>query len=150
MAITGEKVSHVALSFGPFVVHSVLLGVQTTYWLSFEKKYTVEAMLTPPEPVSVDIDSIVERYDGSPYDFGGLLYLGLYYFCKNRLGLRIPGGNYWASKRRFMCTEFASQVLESQQESMVSPKDLEYLLVKKGFRYCDIRTLTPEQGLKRP
>lgn len=137
MSITGERVSHVALAFGPFVVHSVLLGVQTTYWLSFEKKYTIEAELIPPEPIDIDIDSIVDRFDGSPYDFGGLLYLGLYYFCKNRLGFRIPGGNYWAAKNAFMCTEFASQVLESTQENMLSPGELEKTLLNSGFKRLD-------------
>jgi hypothetical protein len=117
------------------------MGVEVTHWRSFEKKYRIDAeLIHSGYPMRIDIDQVIDNYDGLPYDFGGLVYLGLYYFVRNRLGFEIPGGNYWASKRHYMCTEFASQVLESKQESMVSPGDLEQLLIKKGFEYIDPST----------
>lgn len=124
-AVTKEPVSHCAIEDGGFVIHSNLLGVHIESLEHFSKKceigYSVEASIT-----IVQVRNSLAKYEGSGYDIGGLLYLGL------RLVLPcLPKKNLWQSSGMFLCTEWVTEVLDGTADSLITPYGLYQRLIEQ-------------------
>jgi hypothetical protein len=124
LAVTKEPVSHCAISYGPWVIHSNLRGVHVELCTSFEK--TSEIVFSVPVrdnwPATLRALSTSEF---RPYDIGALLYLGLRYLCP-----WLPKKNLWQSSGMFLCTEWVTAVLDGTPDSMITPYGL-YLRLKE-------------------
>lgn len=120
--LTEEPVSHVALRFGELVVHATAFGVTACPYLDIAHKvvYAVDSPhLSPDEALS-------KRR--SLYDYGALLYLGLRYLLKKYLKISLPKANLWAASGMYTCTEFATQMLDGEPDSLITPFQLYILL----------------------
>lgn len=133
--LTGEPYTHVALRLGDEVLHSSLKGVETTTWTEFKSTRKVEASLfvnpQPTEP-SARFASIFAEYEGSGYDYRALLWLGARYAFKKYLGISIPKVNLWGITGMYTCTEFVTDVLDGEEDSLITPYQLYKRLSSNG------------------
>jgi len=68
----------------------------------------------------------VDSYEGSMYDYGAFLYIGL----KCLLPF-LPKINLWQTTGMFLCTEWVQEVLGREIDSMITPYKLYELLSQK-------------------
>lgn len=118
---TGEPCSHVALECAGWVVHSNLFGVRVDLLVDFLQVADVVYEL----PVPMDAGMILSKYlqyRHSGYDFGALMYL----FLRSIPGFKfiLPEKNLWKSNGMFLCTEWATQVLQNKENSVITPYQL--------------------------
>lgn len=107
-----EPVSHSAFVFDDkLVVHSDLSGVRLEWFGKFKKRVDIVEELIYDLPLEKEEEvyrSILDRFDGQPYDWGAF-----FYFCWRGLlhrffGAKMPVRNPWGRKDWFLCTELAS------------------------------------------
>jgi hypothetical protein len=119
-SLTGEPVSHVAFQYGDFILHSTLCGpeIRTAGWgrQHYEVLFEVELHSSPERLMSV-----MDRVDRKGYDFSGLLYLGLRYMMKKYLRMSLPKANLWDCSGMLTCVEFATLVIDSKADPMLTP-----------------------------
>lgn len=123
--VTEEPVSHCALECGGWVIHSNLLGVHVELSQTFCKNSTVLYSLD----IDLDINKIMSalsRYEGSRYDLGAMLYLGL-----RCIFPFLPKKNLWQSSGMFLCTEWITEVLDGNEDSLITPYKLYVKLKEK-------------------
>lgn len=134
--ITKEPVSHVALQFGWFVVHSNLLGLHIETADTFKKHSEVVYNLAPAKDDEskdlIKLNNLLEQFEGSWYDFGGLIFLGIVLFLKARIKISLPKVNLWQSSSMFLCTEWVTEYLDGMPDSMITPYKLYLKLVSEG------------------
>lgn len=131
---TGEKVSHVAIEFSDGVyAHSNLLGVRFDAKEQFEQDSEVIAFCQFPTDTTTEklLRNTVHAYQGSGYDILGALYLLPILCLRTYFGIKLSGSNRWANKKLFLCTEFVSQVILGEQDSLITPARLYYKLRSK-------------------
>lgn len=133
--VTGEPVSHVALEFPELgiVVHSNLLGVNIE-WSSFFRKncsvvYELSARKSDMTSDKAKLGTMLDKYEGSWYDFGALLFMGLILCTRNYLKLPLPKSNLWQTSGMFECTEWVTEYISAEEDSMITPYKL-YLKLK--------------------
>lgn len=123
---TKEPVSHCALEYGDWVIHSNLLGVhvesKVTFRLSANVVFSV-AVIDNHDSVM----AALSKYEGSFYDFGALLYMGLRYLLPF-----LPGHNLWQSNGMFLCTEWITEVIDGEEDSSITPYGLYLELRQKA------------------
>lgn len=138
-SIDGTDVSHVALASWKLmdrnlILHSTASGVNITTKKAFLKKYDIKRVYEIPVndefSESFILWKLIEQYEGAPYDYLALIYLGLFLLCK-KLGIRLPAVNRWQNKNHYICTEFATLAIMGNTDSMASLKTLEKYILEK-------------------
>lgn len=116
--ITKEDCSHVALYDGIHVLHCTFTGVKLQTLAEFQKHNKVlhTVALAAPTP---NCRTLYEQYKNSRYDFGALCYLGLRYLIPY-----LPKANLWQTSGMFLCTEFATKVIDHKENSLLTPHQL--------------------------
>ena len=117
--ITGDDCSHCAIRYKDYVVHSDFLGVREIPYRVFIQQNKIIHTLSGPKNAKSK-SYILDKYEGKRYDFGGLLYLGLRYLLPNI----VPKQNLWQASGMFLCTEFMTEVISSEEDSMITPHKL--------------------------
>lgn len=125
--VTGEPFSHCALRVsGGFIIHVNLLGLQVQSSASFgESNEVVEVVY-----VDTDWPNVIAAMVGKGhifYDFGALCYLALRCIMPF-----LPKKNLWQCSGMYLCTEFVTEVLDSKEDSMITPYKLYLKLANKG------------------
>ena len=123
--ITGDDCSHCAIRFKNLILHSDFMGVRIIPERDFLKKNIVLHTLKGVNS-DMGIFSILHKYSGKRYDFGGLLYLGLRYLLPF-----LPKANIWQTSGMFLCTEFITEVINGQEDSLITPHRLYERLKEK-------------------
>ena len=131
--LTQEPVSHVVLEVGSFIVHSNFRGVHIEWANNFKKKstvvYSVEIERTPLDDIR--LNDLLEKYEFSMYDFGGMLFMGVALWARANLRIPLSKSNLWQSSGMFLCTEWINMYLDIEKDSMITPYKL-YLKLKKS------------------
>jgi len=145
-SIDDTDVSHVALASWRLldrnlIFHSTSKGVNITTKKAFLKDYDIKRVYEIPVndefSESFILWKMIEKYEGAPYDYFALIYLGLFLLGK-KLGIRLPPVNRWQNKNHYICTEFATLAIMGDTDSMSSLKSLEKYILEK-FATNDIR-----------
>jgi hypothetical protein len=123
--MTRDDCSHVALRDGDRVIHVNFLGLQVTDFTHFQRSNTILHQVDVADP-GVTIEELQEKYSKVTYDFGALLFLGLNYILKDKFVV-----NLWQTSSMFLCTEFATDVIEHEADSMITPHQLYQHLTKE-------------------
>ena len=131
---TKEPVSHCALQFSfgelDLVIHSNLLGVQMelveTFLRTCEVVYAIE---NSEESLKSKMLALLEIREHKLYDFGALLFVGMRLWLRAKLKIPLPKANLWQSSGMFMCTEWVSEFVNGEVDSMITPYGL-YLKLK--------------------
>ena len=121
-SVLGEPVSHVALLYSEFVIHSNASGLHIETCSTFEKTneivYKVRVKGTPSH-----LFDLLAKYERSAYDVGALLWLGVS-FGLRRIGIALPKVNLWQTTGMFLCTEWATKFLCGEEDSLITPYGL--------------------------
>lgn len=128
-AVTKEPVSHVALCQNGKVLHATITGVVLLPEAEFRKKNQVVFELTDWVEASWFTTQIT-KWRGSPYDVGAILFLGLSLLLRRVFKLPLPKSNLWQSSGMFLCTEWATLVVDGKTNPLITPYGL-YLQVLK-------------------
>jgi hypothetical protein len=116
--LTREPVSHCAIQVGDHVIHSTLEGTKIEHIDTFSTHRAIVCS------VKLDVDLNGEVAHHKSYDYLGLLYLGLRYFARDYLGIRLPKYNLWQITGMYTCVEFVSRELVGKEYSMMTPYQL--------------------------
>lgn len=141
--VTKEPVSHVALDFGLFIVHSNLLGVNLEWFNFFKTKCTIVYTLERTEievlqemKDAAKLDRVLVKLEGAWYDFGALFFAGLALLAKHYLKIPLSKVNLWKSSGMFTCTEWVTNFVEDSSDAMITPYQL-YLKLKQSGDWRD-------------
>lgn len=126
---TGEDCSHCAIQWDELVIHSNWKGVNITFLSEFLEENTIVHSIEVPEDRDKITNAIVNNI-GKLYDTGALLFCGIVLFCRKALNLDWPKKNLWQSTGMYLCTEFVTEYLEGEQDSMITPHKLYIRLVE--------------------
>lgn len=133
-AVTESDMSHCALLFDDgIVLHYRFLGFESMYIGEFETIYQIKKILLPKEAIFANAMSVIKRHSKKPYDFFGMLYVGLHIGVQAITGCDLPGINYFENKRKRFCVEFCAEVLLGESGSMLTPMNLHNLLIARGY-----------------
>jgi hypothetical protein len=122
--VTGESVSHCVIQHGDYVIHSNLWGVHSQRFDDFlDHSYIVEQVEIPDDDQR--LLALFLKRERSGYDFGAMLYLGL-----RCLFPILPKKNLWQSSGMYLCTEWVSEFVDNEADSMITPYGL-FLKIKK-------------------
>lgn len=140
-AVTGEPVSHVALDFGLFVVHSNFLGLHLEWAKNFRKKsdvvYSLRGVDSLEETDQIGrLNTLLEQYEFSMYDVGAMFFIGVCVFLRNKFNIPLPKSNLWQISGMFICTEWVTKFIDGTEESMMTPFKL-YLRLKQTGKWVD-------------
>jgi len=126
MAVTGEPVSHCAIRWDNLVIHSDLLGLRIEFVEEFlarcEIVHTVE--LGETEELRTRLTRAILTRRGRIYDLGALLFLGGALLLRSKLGISLPKSNLWRASGMYLCTEFITDIVDSKEDSMITPMGL--------------------------
>lgn len=125
---TGEDCSHCALEWDGVIVHSNWKGVNVQHKTEFLKENRIVHEVEIKEDLDKFTNAIVNN-DGSLYDVGALLFLGIVLLSRKVINSSWPKMNLWQSTGMYLCTELVSQYLYGEADSMITPYKL-YLKVK--------------------
>lgn len=132
-----EPISHVALQFGNFVVHSNLIGLHIEWAPNFIKHSEIVHTMAPIEDnlsELLKLDNLLSKYEFSFYDFGALLFMGVSFTLRKYLKVPLPKSNLWQSTGMFLCTEWVTKYLHDKENSMITPYQLyQNLLLNADF-----------------
>lgn len=124
---TGDDCSHVAIDWDGCIFHSNAHGVNTIHISEFLKENTIiHSVVLPEHPEDLDrLGNLACKVNNTPYDVGALLFCGFVLFCRKALNLRSwPKMNLWQSSGMDMCTEFVTEYLDGEADSMITPEQL--------------------------
>lgn len=129
--VTRESVSHCAVEVDGLVFHSNFKGLICEPLIDFlehsEALYWIE--------VGDDVHKLLRQFaknSGALYDFGAMIYLGL------RLVLPfLPKKNLWQTTGMFLSTEWATQVLDNNENSKITPYQLFLRLTNEKLAQAD-------------
>lgn len=121
---TGEDCSHCALQWDDLIIHSNWKGVNITTLQEFLKENTIVHSVDLPEDHDKIVNAITSNI-GHLYDTGALLFCGIVLFCRKALGMKNwPKVNLWQSSGMYLCTEFVSQYVYGEADSLITPYKL--------------------------
>ena len=124
--ITREECSHVVMQFGELVVHSDLLGVRVERLDKFMERTRIIHSLDWDDSLNTHLlYHVLTKHLGKGYDIGAFIYLGLRLMCRC-----FPKVNLWQTSGMFLCTEFVTEVISQEEDSMITPCKL-YEKLKK-------------------
>lgn len=122
--ITKEDISHVVIIIdNTWVLHSNLLGVQVQHIDHFLKSSFIR------DRIKIDRDekeviATFAKYEGSGYDIGAMLFLGISIKMRATFPKFTPKQNLWQTTGMFLCTEFLSSIIEQKENGMLTPGQL--------------------------
>jgi hypothetical protein len=136
---TGECCSHVAIlvseeHWGLSVVHANWKGVHVEPLNTFLDENKIIHSVDIPENIGNlrRLQGILRKRQGSMYDLGALLFVGIALFCRKALGLRKwPKQNLWQVTGMYMCTEFVTEYLYGSADAMITPHGLYERIINK-------------------
>lgn len=120
---SGEPVSHCAIEFGGWVIHSNLRGVNVEPLAVFASHSQIVYSVEIPFDLDRFMGTLSQCW-GTGYDFGALLYLG----ARTVLPF-LPKRNLWQCNGMFLCVEFITEILYGREESTMTPYQLYERLV---------------------
>ncbi len=123
--VTGEPVSHCAIKYNDFVIHSNFKGVVIEPYSYFLEKNEIKYKIDIPDNLS-RLKHITDLYYGKLYDFGALFYLGFRLILPDLF----PKKNLWQATGMFLCTEFITEFIDEKEDSLITPYKL-YLRLKE-------------------
>lgn len=133
-AVTESEMSHCALLFDDeIVLHYRFMGFETMHIMEFEAIYQIKKLLKPKEAIFASSATVTQRHNKKPYDFFGMLYVGLHLGVLSLTGYNLPGINYLEAKRKRFCVEFCAEVLLGESGSLMTPEALYRLLISRGY-----------------
>ena len=115
--VTGEPVSHCALSIGDYVVHSNFLGMHPQTLASFEDGIEVWGSVELPDNYERVFDKLCQNYRAW-YDFGAMAYL-----LAKAIFPWLPKKNLWQCSGMFLCSEWVSDYM-GEDDAMITPYKL--------------------------
>lgn len=121
-ANTHENVSHCAIEAYGFVVHSNYRGVSIEPLSKFKEINKIVDIVDIGKSHTKLMATLAQSHRKG-YDILALLYLA----CKHllgKVGISLPKKNLWQSTGMYLCTEFVTQVLTGQEDSMITPGQL--------------------------
>lgn len=123
--ITGENVSHCILIIDrKWVIHSNISGVHAEYIESFLEHSKIVTRIELPQVSESQVLRSLDKYHGKWYDFGALLFSGLILITRKYFPKLVPKQNLWQTTGMFLCTEFVSETLFHQEDSLITPGQL--------------------------
>jgi hypothetical protein len=139
-----EPCSHFAVVLDDQIVfHSNMSGAHIEWYPSFKKNQTIVFEIEVEENGDEVYNALLgryhellDKYDGKPYDFGGLLYGFWRAILWRFFNKPIPTTNAWAKADAFMCVElFVGLPLKNPPQlprdiAMVSPYQIYLALTK--------------------
>ena len=139
LLITGEDCAHFALVFKSsgceVVFETNLLGAHPSFYNTWAKTHNIihekEVPLTHDQERELWV-KWVNQFDGTPYDFLGVLYVGLMTLRQRWFGIPKPATNRWRNPNCFYCDEIYQLVsglpgfpaIEAQANGMDSPHEV--------------------------
>lgn len=121
---SGEDCSHVALRFtDSLVIHSNLLGIHINSYAYFQTQCEIMHRVDVPDQEGI-ADKLL-KYEGQGYDFLALIWLFLMAIYPLR---KI---NQWQDSKKFTCTEFVTEVVLGEADSVITPHGLFMKLSKE-------------------
>lgn len=124
--ITKEPVSHCAIRSDKWVIHANFLGVHVELYDVFVATSTAVYSVKVPATEDSVYNALYQK-EGSFYDFGAMLYLGLEFIFPF-----LPHKNLWQSNGAFLCTEWVTFVLDGEIDSNLTAYGL-YLKLKEKY-----------------
>lgn len=119
-SLTGEPASHVALRWGPWVLHSNFGGVRWDRYSDFQSKADILDEIPTDMPLERLLHLSAEYVEHGGYDYGGLLYCGAK-LVLGKIGIHLPKKNLWQMTGMHMCTEWVTDALHGQEDSTITP-----------------------------
>lgn len=119
-----EPVSHVALEAGGIVLHSTWGDVDLDSVEYFLESREIVYEIDVPDYGLADLADMADSYEGSGYDFKGLICFGWFAFLRKFFNRPMPARNYCNTPRRFLCTEVATLLLYGKEDGIVTPYEL--------------------------
>jgi hypothetical protein len=114
-AVTGEDCSHFAFVFetrgAGIMFESNLIGTHPSFFKNSLKSHTIVHEIEIPLDMNTEDliwDACVENFDGKPYDFLGIVYLGWRKLLLRFLGKPLPEKNKWSREGALFCDELYS------------------------------------------
>jgi len=135
MWMTGEDVSHVALQYGKWVIHSNHRGLNVEYIESFKKASTIVRAVEIPREEE-HLFALLSEHEHSSYDLAGLVYFG-FYIAMQCIGLRTAAFNLWGSRGKYTCVEWVSFFVLGKEHGLLTPH--QFYLKLKELGYPDAR-----------
>lgn len=117
-----EPVTHVAIRYCDWVIHSNSKGVRIEHYSEFCK---VNPIIFRVE-VELDFNEVMNVYinrQDTKYDFLGATYLGLRSIF-SRVGIKLPKANLWNITGMDFCSELVADMLEMRDSSTLTPYQL--------------------------
>lgn len=118
--LTGDECSHCAVYIPETneVIHVNFLGLQVEPLDKFKKTNSIKHIVNIDGPIKSKQD-LVNKYKDVKYDFLGLLYSGL------RIIFRfMPKVNLWQTTGMLLCTEFITEIVSEEEDSLITPHGL--------------------------
>ena len=127
-SITKEDVSHTALLVDDkWVIHSNLLGVRIDYLYNFVTHCQIVDTVELPNN-NFPLYKTLRKKQGSLYDFGAFLFLGLVLILRRFFPRFVQKRNLWQTTGMFLCTEWCTEIVDGKENSMLTPGQLRTLL----------------------
>jgi len=128
-AVSGETVSHVAVLFyGEIVAHMSFTGFKLEMLDDFLKSHTVVLRAVVSGKTDVDAAKGVAKFRAAGhgrYDYPAILAFGLLLLWRRSTRDSRPiTRNPWQSKRLYMCTEFAAELMGIEDGGVLTPHTL--------------------------
>lgn len=125
--ITGEGVSHCALATPEYVIHSNMLGLHINSIEEFAETKGMSIMYSVNVPDNYELlFRKFAEHRNSKYDFGALAYLWARFLIPC-----LPKANLWQTSGMLLCTEWITEYINDEEDSMITPYKL-YLKLSKG------------------
>jgi hypothetical protein len=124
-----EPVSHVALEHDGVVLHSTWGSVDLDALGTFLEHREIIYTIDVPDYGLADMIELANRYEGSSYDFTGLVYFSVAALLRKFLNVPLPKSNTWNTPGQFLCTEVASLLIYGYEDAIMTPYEM-YLRLK--------------------
>lgn len=133
--VLDEPVSHVCFLVENAIIHSNFLGTHVDFKQRFLKENQVIYRVEIEQDFSVlqqRLEELLQSY--SSYDFSAFFYFGWRAILKKYLGIPFPLQNKLNTPKAYLCTEFATMILNKREHGIISPYQLYLKLEEEGAK----------------
>jgi hypothetical protein len=128
-----EPVSHVCFMVENAVIHSNFYGVH----VDLKKRFMTENIVVYRIPLKYKFPDLQERLQYlmqfyAPYDYTGFIYFAWRAVLRRFLGIPLPDKNKLNQKNAYLCTEFATMILDEKEHGIITPYQLYQRLLQGG------------------
>lgn len=117
-----EPISHVSIRVGNTVYQSNMRGVHRLPYAEFMAQQ--ESCIKITVQNIPNIEETFDKYQNSWYDIGAFFFLGFSFLIRRYLGIPLPKSNLWQATGMFLCTEWVAEVLDREEDAMLTPYQL--------------------------